>query len=75
MKKKAIGKLVALASAALLLGGCAAGQRLGWQRAHAPPTEVQLASCEAATATLKGRPDHDVAYRACTDAKARQHVD
>ena len=32
-------------------------------------------SCDAATATLKGRPDHDVAHRACVEAKTRQNVD
>ena len=75
MKAKPVLALATLALAASCLGGCAAGQRMGWQRTHEPATEVQLASCEAATATLKGRPDHDIAYRACTHAKARQHVD
>jgi hypothetical protein len=70
-----ISKLAAIAVAASLLGGCAVGQRLGWQRTHEPATEVQVASCDAATATLKDRPDHGVAHRACVDAKARQHVD
>jgi hypothetical protein len=72
---KQMRKLAALAAVSVLLGGCAAGQRLGWARSPEPATVVQLACCDAATATLKGRPDHDVAYRACTDAKARQGVD
>jgi hypothetical protein len=75
MKTKQLAKLAALAAAAMLLGACAAGQKLGWQRSHPPANEVQLASCTAATATLEGRPDHGVAYRACVDAKARQQVD
>jgi hypothetical protein len=62
-------------AAACLLGGCAVGDKLGWHRGHEPATEVQLASCDAATATLKGRADHDTAHRACVSAKARQHVD
>ena len=70
-----VAKIAAVAVVAAGLGACAAGQKLGWQRSHAPATEVQLASCTAATATLEGRPDHDVAYRACVDAKARQQVD
>ena len=68
-------KCVALTTAAVLLGGCAAGQKLGWHGYHPPASAVQVASCDAATATLNGRPDHDVAHRACVDAKARQHVD
>ena len=64
--------ILALLAAACLLGGCAVGSKLGWHRSHAPATDAQLASCEAGTATLKGRPDHDTAYRACVDAKVRQ---
>ena len=75
MKARLALTTAALAIVACCLGGCATGQKMGWQRTHEPATEVQLASCEAATATLKGRPDHDIAYRACTHAKARQHVD
>ena len=67
---------VLVLAAACLVGGCAMGEKLGWHRTtHEPATAVQLASCESATATLKGRPDHGTAYRACVDAKARQHVD
>ena len=72
---RSLVNLATIAIAASLLGGCAAGQRMGWKRTHEPATEVQVASCDAATATLKDRPDHDVAHRACVDAKARQHVD
>jgi PBP1b-binding outer membrane lipoprotein LpoB len=68
-------KLAMLALAAVLLGGCAAGQKMGWGKSQPPATEVQVASCDAATATLTGRPDHDVAHRACVHAKARQQVD
>ena len=68
-------KFATLASAVILLGGCAAGQKMGWGRSHPVANEVQVASCDAATATLTGRPDHDVAHRACVAAKARQGVD
>jgi hypothetical protein len=75
MKIRHIATLAAVVAAATLLGGCAAGQKLGWRTAHPPATEVQVASCDAATATLTGRPDHDVAHRACVQAKVRQQVD
>ena len=75
MKTRTVAKVAVAAAMAVVLGACAAGQKLGWQRSHAPATEVQLARCTAATATLQGRPDHDVAYRACVDAKVRQQVD
>lgn len=55
--------------------GCAVGEKMGWHRNRAPATEVVVASCDAATATLKERHDHGIAHRACVDAKIRQHVD
>ena len=54
---------------------CAIGEEMGWHRNREAATEVVVASCDAATATLKERPDHDIAHRACVDAKTRQHVD
>ena len=57
------------------MAGCAVGEQMGWHHDHPAANEVQVASCDAATATLKGRPDHDVSHRACVDAKARQGVD
>ena len=72
--KPAIRTICVLASA-LLVGGCAIGTKLGWHRGHETPTAVVQASCDAATATLKGRPDHDVAHEACVEAKTRQGVD
>jgi hypothetical protein len=72
---KGSARIVLAIAAAALLGGCAVGEELGWHRQHASASEIQLASCDAATATLKGKADHDVAQRACVDAKARQHVD
>ena len=72
---KGSARMAVALAAASLLGGCAVGDRLGWHRNHEAASEVQVASCDAATATLKGRPDHDTAHRACVDAKARQHVD
>ena len=71
-----ISTLAAGAAAIALLAGCATDGKQGWHRSRAAPaTAVQLASCEAATSTLKDRPDHGVAYRACVDAKVRQQVD
>jgi hypothetical protein len=65
-----------LALCVLALAGCAVGEKLGWHRGpNEPATDVVVASCDAATATLKGRHDHDIAHRACVDAKTRQHVD
>jgi len=69
-----------IARTALLLGavslaGCAAGKEMGWHHQRAEATEVQVASCDAATATLKGQHDHDISNRACLDAKVRQGVD
>lgn len=72
---KGSARIVPWLASACLLTGCAVGEKLGWHRGHGPATEVQLASCEAATATLKGRPDHDTAYDACVEAKVRQQVD
>jgi hypothetical protein len=57
------------------LAACAVGEQMGWHHNHTAANEVQVASCDAATATLKGQPDHDVSHRACVDAKARQGVD
>ena len=54
------------------IAGCAVGEEMGWHRNRAAPTETQLASCDAGTATLKGQPDHDEAHRGCVDAKVRQ---
>ena len=67
--------LATLLLGAAALGGCAVGEKLGWQRTHEPPSAVVQASCDAATQTLKGGPDHATAHRACVDAKTRQHVD
>jgi PBP1b-binding outer membrane lipoprotein LpoB len=72
---KKIARTGMLLAGAVLAGGCAVGQEMGWQHNSTPATEVQLASCDAGTATLKDKPDHDVAHRACVDAKVRQHVD
>jgi len=71
-----IACLTAMLAGAMALGGCASvGEEMGWRHDHAVPTEVQVASCDAATSTLKGKPDHDISQRACVDAKARQGVD
>ena len=69
-----------IARTALLLGagmlaGCAVGEEMGWHHRRGEATEVQVASCDAATATLKGQHDHDITNRACVDAKVRQGVD
>ena len=73
---KAIAHWSLLALGACALCGCAVGEKLGWHRgSDQTATAVVVASCDAATATLKGRPDHDVAHRACVEAKTRQNVD
>ena len=64
-----------LVLAAGALAGCATAKDAQLYGGVAHPEEVVLASCEAATATLKDRPDHEVAHRACMQAKTRQHVD
>ena len=66
------GMLLAVAA---LMGGCAVGEEMGWHHNRAPATEVQVASCDAGTATLKGKPDHGISHRACLEAKVRQNVD
>jgi hypothetical protein len=57
-----------------LMGGCAIGEEMGWHHNHAPATDTQVASCEASTATLKDKPDHDRANHACVEAKVRQQL-
>ena len=73
MKKTQSAILLLLCAVAV--AGCAVGKEMGWHHNGEPATEVVVASCEAATATLKDRPDHDISYRACVDAKTRQGVD
>jgi hypothetical protein len=67
-------RLLATGLIAASLAGCAVGQRLGWAGARAEATDRVRASCEQATRTLQGGPDHDTALRACLDAKTRQRV-
>lgn len=67
--------IVLLLVAATATSGCAVGEKLGWHRDKEVPTAVVQASCEAATATLKGRQFHGTANRACVEAKTRQNVD
>ena len=71
---KTIARTILLLCAAAS-AGCAVGEGMGWHRNREPATEVVVASCDAATATLKERHDYDIAHRACVDAKTRQHVD
>ena len=72
---KTIARTGMLMICAGLAGGCAIGEEMGWHHDHAAASDVQVASCNAATATLKDKPDHGIAHRACVDAKARQNVD
>ena len=67
-------RLLAMAVVAASLAGCAVGQRLGWTATRVDATDRVRASCEEATRTLKGGPDHATALRACLDAKTRQRV-
>lgn len=54
------------------LGGCAIGTRLGWHAERVTASEAIRANCEANVRTLRGQPDHDIAMRACVEAKSRQ---
>ena len=66
---------LAAALAAILLGGCAVGQRLGWTATTDRGASDDIrASCEESTRTLKGRPDYDTALGACLEAMTRQHL-
>jgi hypothetical protein len=76
-KEQAMKNLVRtgmLLAGAGLMGGCAIGEEMGWHHNHAPATDVQVASCDASTATLKGKPDHDRANHACLEGKVRQQL-
>jgi hypothetical protein len=66
---------IAMLLGAVSLAGCATSNEMGWHHPGHEATEVQVASCDAATATLKGQHDHDISNRACLDAKVRQGVD
>lgn len=65
--------LLTLASVAL--GGCAVGAKLGWTADHVVPSDIIQNHCDAAVRTLQGKPDHNIAMRACVQAKTRQGVD
>jgi len=67
-----ISRTTLLLAATTALAGCAVGAEMGWYHQGASATETQLASCDAGTATLKGKHDHGIAHRACLDAKVRQ---
>jgi hypothetical protein len=67
-------RLLATCLVATSLAGCAVGQRLGWTATRADATDRVRASCEEATRTLQGGPDHGTALRACLEAKTRQRV-
>lgn len=55
------------------LGGCAMWDSMGFGHRHdAAPTAAAKATCEAATATLRGKPDYDTALHACLDEKRRR---
>ena len=60
------------------LGACATGQRLGqrlgWIGTPTDATAQVQSSCEDATNTLKGGPDHSTALSACLAAKTRQQL-
>jgi hypothetical protein len=72
---KTIVRTGILVACAGLFGGCAVGEEMGWHHNHAPASDVQVASCDAGTATLKGKHDHGTANHACIEAKVRQNVD
>jgi hypothetical protein len=59
----------------LALNGCAIGTKPGRTADRAVPGDVIQASCDKAVRTLHGQPDHNIAMRACVDAKTWQGVD
>lgn len=65
-------RIGAVAVAGLVLSGCAIGTRLGWHTERVTPSDAVRANCEVNVKTLKGQPDHDIAMRACVEAKSRQ---
>lgn len=64
-----------LALTCVALTGCAIGTKLGWHDDRRVASDVVQASCDKAVRTLRGQPDHNIAMRACVDAKTRQGVD
>lgn len=62
-------RVASLGLCVLVLSGCAAGSKLGWNKDRAEPTAAERASCETSVRTLEGKEDHALALRACLDAK------
>jgi hypothetical protein len=58
--------------AVLATGACSTMERIGWTGNRAEATAEARAECDAATATIRGGPDHRTAMRACLDAKRRR---
>lgn len=55
------------------VGGCAWWDAHGWKGHHAASaSDAARAQCDAAVATLKGKPDYDTALHACLAEKARR---
>lgn len=68
-------RATAAALAACALGGCAMWDSMGLgQRHDAPASAEAQAACEAAVATLRGKPDYDTALHACLDEQRRRPV-
>lgn len=66
-----MSSLLRVTAAALVvcaLGGCAMWDSMGFGRRHDAPVSADAqAKCEAAVATLRGKPDYGTALHACPD--------
>ncbi len=66
-------RVTAAALVACALGGCAMWDSMGLGHRHDAPASAQAqAKCEAAVATLRGKPDYDTALHACLDEQRRR---
>ena len=70
---KAVASITATALAVGALGGCAMWDSMGFSHRHDAPVSADVqATCEAAVATLRGGPDHDIALDACLNEHRRR---
>lgn len=66
-------RVTAAATLACAMGGCAMWNSMGLgPRQDAPLSAEAQATCEAAVATLRGKPDYDTALHACLDEQRRR---
>jgi|GEM_PF-5355097 len=66
-------RVTAAALVASALGGCAMWDSMGFGHRHDAPASAEAqATCEAAVATLRGKPDYHTALHACLDEHRRR---